>query len=377
MTDDCFHPEPWARHRHLQSMFASMKIRAVGDNPMLRASREVIVDAGEGVRLLGFHSRRPRNSARGLVVLLHGWEGSSDSAYILTTGRFLYCSGYDVFRLNLRDHGNSHHLNEGLFHGARIEETFQAVSRVAELAEGRPFFFVGFSLGGNFGLRISRLQVQRPIANLRHVISISPALDPYKSTLFIDKGFFLYRIYFLNKWKNSLRKKESLYPGTYQFGRFLHARTCLELTEALMPWFPEYPTYRDYFRQYTLLGDSLSELGVPTTIIASADDPVVPVADLLGLDRGENLSICLQRYGGHCGFLGNPFPFRCWLENKIARILDTTDSDAGGRPATAAERTRTYGSCFPLPEPCVSCPCRPEALGGALRFRRADEADRR
>ena len=350
MSDDCFLPECWARQRHLQSMFASMRIRALGENPMLRAAREVIVDAGGGVRLLGFRFPRPEGKARGLVVLLHGWEGSSQSAYILTTGRFLYRSGYDVFRLNLRDHGNSHHLNVGLFHGALIEETFQSVCRVAELGKGTSFFVVGFSLGGNFGLRISRLQARRPIPNLRHVISISPALDPYKSTLLIDNGFFVYRRYFLNKWKNSLRKKESLFPNQYKFDSFLHAKTCMELTEALMPYFPEFPTYRDYFRQYTLLGDSLCELGVPTTIIASADDPVVPVEDLKGLKKGANLNLLLLRYGGHCGFLGNPFPFGCWYEKKIADILRSTDSDAGSTSGPCTPRTRSYGSCFPSPD---------------------------
>ncbi|HOG17774.1 MAG TPA: alpha/beta fold hydrolase [Syntrophales bacterium] len=350
MTDDCFLPEPWARHRHLQSMFASMKIRALGDNPMLRASRESVVDAGDGARLLGFHSPQREGKAPGLVVLLHGWEGSSESTYILTTGRFLYRCGYDVFRLNLRDHGNSHHLNEDLFHGARLEEVFQALSRIAELGGGRPFFIIGFSLGGNFGLRVSRLQVSRPIPSLRHVISISPALDPYKSTLLIDSGFFLYRSYFLNKWKRSLRKKESLFPGKYRFGPFLRAKTCMELTEALMPYFPEYPTYRDYFRQYTLLGDSLCELGVPTTIIASADDPVVPVEDLRGLKKGANLHLALQRYGGHCGFLGNPFPFGCWYEKEIADILNSAVSNAGRTSGPCTTRTRSYGSCFPFPD---------------------------
>jgi predicted alpha/beta-fold hydrolase len=348
MSDDRFVPEPWARHRHLQSMFASMRIRALGANPMLDAAQQVIVDAGEGVRLLGFHSPQSDGNARGLVVLLHGWEGSSESAYILTTGRFLYRSGYDVFRLNLRDHGESHHLNEDLFHGARIDETFRAVCRIAALSPAAPFFVVGFSIGGNFGLRIARRCISEPIPNLRHVIAISPPLDPYRATLRIDDGWFLYRHYFLRKWKRSLRKKEALFPRKYRLSRYLNARTCMELTEALMPYFPEYPTYRDYFRQYTLLGDSLRELGVATTIIASADDPVVPVEDLTGLKTGANLTLSVQRYGGHCGFLGNPFPFGCWYEKKMADIMNAADSNRGREPGPCA--ARNYGSCFPSPD---------------------------
>ena len=81
---------------------------------MVASAREMILDAGEGIRLLGFHSPQPDKRAKGLVILLHGWEGSSDSTYILRAGRCLYRHGYDVFRLNYRDHGESHHLNEGL-----------------------------------------------------------------------------------------------------------------------------------------------------------------------------------------------------------------------------------------------------------------------
>ena len=36
--------------------------------------------------------------------------------------------GFDVFRLNLRDHGTSHHLNPELFHSNRISEVVGASS---------------------------------------------------------------------------------------------------------------------------------------------------------------------------------------------------------------------------------------------------------
>ena len=47
---------------------------------------------------------------------------------------------------------------------------------------GVPAFIVGFSLGGNFALRIARRCRREPIDNLRHVFCISPVLDPEKAT---------------------------------------------------------------------------------------------------------------------------------------------------------------------------------------------------
>ena len=321
MVPEPFFPAFWARSPHMQTIFGSLKLRAAGKNVMTDASREVIVDAGDGERLLGYHSRQQNRSPRGLIILIHGWEGSSDSTYVLSTGRFLFRLGYDIFRLNLRDHGRSHHLNPGLFHGALTDETAQAVGNIARLLPDRPCYLVGFSLGGNFALRIALRQSNFPIPNLRRAFSISPALDPYRSTLAIDKSFPIYRNYFLAKWKRSLRRKERCFPELYRFEKILQHKTCMALTEAIMPWYTEFGNYRDYFSRYTLTGNRLASLAFPVTIITSADDPVVPVEDFHHLPKNRFLDLSIQQFGGHCGFL-DPFPFGCWYERKIAETLD-------------------------------------------------------
>jgi predicted alpha/beta-fold hydrolase len=170
-AEDYFKPQSWAKNPHLQTIFGSLRIRAAGKNPMLESSREVILDAGKGVRLLGYHSRQAGKEGCPLVLLIHGWEGSSESTYMLSTGRYLFSKGCDIFRLNLRDHGASHHLNEGLFHGARIDEVFYAARQVSCLARGL-FFIAGFSLGGNFALRIALRASDSGIPNLREIIGI-------------------------------------------------------------------------------------------------------------------------------------------------------------------------------------------------------------
>jgi uncharacterized protein len=315
-----FIPKLWARNPHIQTILGSLRIRSRGRHPMIECAKETVIEGGNGVRLLGYHSLRSLERARGLVTLIHGWEGSSDSSYVLSTGKHLYNKGYDIFRLNLRDHGNSHHLNEGLFHGALIEETFQAIYNISRLSENRPYYIIGFSLGGNFALRMALKHSSLNIPNLREIISVSPALDPYKATVSIDGSLAIYRYYFLNKWKNSLRIKQHLFPDKYDFQDILKMQTCMALTEAIMAYYPDFKSYTEYFSQYTLRDDFFSELAVPVTIIASEDDPIVSIDDIRGLKENRYLSISLQRYGGHCGFI-DFFPFRCWYEGEIERIL--------------------------------------------------------
>lgn len=319
--NDAFVPKPWMRNPHLQSILGSLKIRSQARHPMIDYAQEKIIDGGNGARLLGYHSCQSADKIRGLVTLIHGWEGSADSTYIVSTAKYLYDAGYNIFRLNLRDHGNSHHLNEGLFHGALIEETFHAVRDISRLSNGLPYYVIGFSLGGNYALRIAMKHSRSKITNLKHIIAISPALDPYKATVSIDESLTIYRYYFLNKWKNSLRKKQSLFPTRYCFDDIMNLKTCMALTEAVMIYYPEFRTYREYFNQYTLSGKYFADLCVPVTIIASEDDPIILVQDLYNLQKNEYLRLMIQKYGGHCGFINFP-PFQCWYEEKIEHILN-------------------------------------------------------
>jgi hypothetical protein len=297
---------------------ASSRLRLRMKNLMAKNSREIIITTSTGTRLLSFFSHHP--AARGLIILLHGWEGSSSSAYLLATGDYFYNLGFSVCRLNLRDHGDSHHLNEGLFHGALLQETFEAVDYLSRLSADKPVYLIGFSIGGNFALRIAMMHYRIPIANLKHVFAISPPLDPYKTTLAIDNGYSFYRKYFLKKWKRSLMKKQRLFPGKYHFNEMLKSKTCIELTEKIMPYFPELTTYRDYFNLYTLTKESFQNLNIPVDIFISEDDPVIPYEDYQRLQENEFLKISRHKFGGHCGFI-DLFPVRCWYNQKIAEII--------------------------------------------------------
>jgi len=319
IAESLFKPFLLFRNPHFQSVMASSRLRLPFRNIMARKAGEIIIKTSSGSRLLSFFSPHPE--AKGLIILLHGWEGSSDSAYILATGEYFYRLGFSICRLNLRDHGDSHHLNEELFHGALLEETFEAVKHLAGLSEGKPVYIIGFSLGGNFALRIAMMHRRIPVANLLHVFAVSPPLDPYKTTLAIDNGYAFYRKYFLKKWRRSLIRKQRLFPRKYDFGKMLQSGTCLELTEKMMAYLPEMKTYRDYFNLYTLKNDSFQNLNVPVTIFIAEDDPVIPHEDYRLLQENAFLTLSRQKYGGHCGFI-ELFPARCWYNKIISETVN-------------------------------------------------------
>jgi predicted alpha/beta-fold hydrolase len=316
---EIFNPPFYLKSAFVQTMLAGNGMRKWGENPMLDATKEVILNPIEDVRLQGFYSKQSNGQAKGLIMLLHGWEGSVNSAYILSTGRFLYNNEYSVFRLNYRDHGDSHHLNPGLFYAVLLDEVFNAVQQVSEYESELPFYLVGFSMGGNFALRIARKCADNPINNLSHVMSISPVLNPEKSTYAIDDVPLLRR-YFLRKWQRSLQKKQAYFPNLYDFSEVLSLDTIAAMTDLMLERYSAYKSASDYFCAYAVLDNALIDVNVPTTIITAQDDPIIPVEDFYGLKTNSLTDLIIHRYGGHNGFL-ETISGKAWYERKMLEIF--------------------------------------------------------
>src|SRR5690606_4762523 len=126
LTAADYQPPRWLRNPHVQSALGSSPLRPRRGELSLAATGAVttehLIDDGDGVQLQRLYSEVPGREPRGLVLLLHGWEGSVDSSYMRFSAAHLLESGFEVCRLNFRDHGGTHHLNEGLFHSNRIDE---------------------------------------------------------------------------------------------------------------------------------------------------------------------------------------------------------------------------------------------------------------
>ena len=320
LTMDAYQAPLLLKNAHLQTILASSKIRLIGTNRMRAVDHEKIIKTEAGIKLLGYHSSQNGAAPKGLVVLLSGWEGSADSTYIQRCAKILYQNGYDIVRLNYRDHGPSHHLNTGIFYAVLLDEVHQAISQIAAETEIQAVFLIGFSLGGNFVLRLVKKCIHAPIANLQHAVSISPVLNPQKSTETIDRIAFI-RKYFLAKWRRSLLTKQSLFPDLYDFSPVMRLQTIQEVTDFLLDKYSDFQSAREYFDSYAVMGPSIAEINIPTTIITAADDPIIPISDFYDLITNDCLQMVIHPHGGHIGFITG-FNLHSWYEAQIVTLFD-------------------------------------------------------
>jgi predicted alpha/beta-fold hydrolase len=300
---------PWPlRSGHIQTMLSSSGVRRLmlpkAAQTVLQDSQQVVVNGGDGVRLTGAYTRQKTQSeSRGLAVLFHGWEGSVDSTYVLQTGSRLLADGWDVFRLNFRDHGDSHHLNEALFHSCRIDEVLHALNDIAQRFPSRPLALAGFSLGGNFALRAA---MHAPAAGLplSYALAVCPIIDPGEGLFSLEgQAPWFYQAYFMHKWRRSLQAKQAAFPHVQYFELAELKQNLRGLTASLVSRHTDFGSLEAYLDGYSVAGRALEGMHVPCTILTARDDPVIPVAAFERLDLPANVELDISDYGGHCGYI--------------------------------------------------------------------------
>lgn len=319
-----FRPPALIRGPHLQSLLGSTALRRRSVRAqaasMLAVSRHELADCGDGVRLLVQHSPPAGPGRARTAVLIHGWEGSSESSYVLASATRLWKAGYRVLRLNLRDHGESHHLNAELFHSCRLDEVIGAVRWVQRRFPSELLMLGGFSLGGNFALRVAA-DAEAAGIEIGGVAAACPVLDPVETMYALDDGWLAYRLYFIRKWRQSLERKRRAFPQLYDFGDLGRFKDLQSMTEYFVVNYTEYPDVLSYLRGYAITGNRLRSLTAPSRVLLADDDPVIPIGGLSRLEPPPALQIERAPFGGHCGFVAD-FRLGSRLDDYPRQVFD-------------------------------------------------------
>ncbi len=298
------------RNPHMQTILAGLPARRI-----LVKKRAAKYLAGSAVSILTTESgwqlafsmaknpdSRHHNKHPGLAVLIHGWAGSIYSNYLVSAASELFNAGFDVLALNLPDHGNSQHLNQNVFHSCRIDMLTEAILAIQQRFKPERLALCGFSLGGNFVLRITSKAMDAGL-RIDAAAAVCPVCDPQKTTHAIVRGFPLYHAYYKKKWKDSLLQKRLALQGLKDIDPLLTSNKDLfSMTDYFVEKFTPFESITAYFNGYTITGDTVSRIKTPCSILAAADDPVIPVEDLLNLQKAPNIHINILPWGGHCGF---------------------------------------------------------------------------
>ena len=314
-----FTPAVGLTNPNLQTIFSSAIRKIIisrTEAEFLNAGQEEIINLGS-VRLQIERDKPANTEPLGLIMIIPGWLGHSKSSYVVSLAKKLVDARFEVVRITLRDHGETCHLNSGLFHSAETQEAVDLIkklvddfkvrypNREGDLTTG----LVGFSMGGNFALRVAR-----QLSSVR-TLAISPSLSPHKTIQKIENSQ-IYRPYFINKWRKIFRDKQRHFPDLYDFSYAMKQKSIITLTKHFIGEFTSFDSVDSYCDAYDLCGSRLE--GVNAHILASLDDPVVPTSDIDALP--PSVTRKMTKRGGHTAFIEN-WALESWSDSYAERFF--------------------------------------------------------
>jgi predicted alpha/beta-fold hydrolase len=264
------------------------------------------------------------------LVLLHGLEGSSESAYMFGTAEKAWVAGFNVVRMNQRNCGGTENLTPTLYHSGRSAD-FRAV--VLELIErdGLPeIFAAGFSMGGNLILKMAGEFGNSTPQQVRGFAAVAPCFDLAACADALgEPRNFIYNRHFVRRLKSRMRHKARLFPKIYSANGWMEGlngiRTVRDFDDAITAPFCGFASADDYYARSSAM-HVLGAITRPTLILTAQDDPFVPFSTFANRAMRENPKIALlaPRYGGHCAFVSQEDgDERFWSEARIVEFCRT------------------------------------------------------
>jgi predicted alpha/beta-fold hydrolase len=290
----------------------------------LTGDEERLFEVEPGVKVLARCRWQTNRAVAPTLVIWHGMEGSTASAYMLGTAEKAFRRGFNVVRVNYRNCGGTEHLSPTLYHGGLSSDVGAVTWELIERDRLSKLFLLGFSLGGNKVLKAAAEYGDNLPDEVKAVCAVSPSVDLRAGVeLLMRRRNWIYQRNFLNRLKNRMRAKEKCFPDLYDSRGLGGIHTIREFDEKYVAPAFGFADANDYYARASS-HKLIPEIRIPTLIIHAKDDPFIPCAPLCdpAIAANPNVLLVATERGGHVAFIAKKSAAedRFWAENRVVEF---------------------------------------------------------
>jgi predicted alpha/beta-fold hydrolase len=327
-----FNPPWWAKNRHVQTIFPRfLQLRA----SLTYSQERLVLPDGDFINLIWAGEV---HTAKKLVVMFHGLEGSIKSHYTNDMAAHLVKQGYAVVLMHFRSCGGELNTQPRAYHSGETQDAWYFLNWLETKFPDIPKVAMGFSLGANMLLKLLSKHSDQTILRAAMVVSVPFYLEQCADA--VNQGFSrVYQSYLLKSMVTNLLAK----MRTIDYSNLLHVtpkqirkfKSFKEFDQHVTAPLHGYTGADDYYKQCSS-AYSLQNIVTPTLILHALDDPfmkttIVPPEHALS----PSIRIELSDKGGHVGFLkGTPWRPKIWMHARASAFLEqwfSTCSQIEGR----------------------------------------------
>jgi uncharacterized protein len=318
-----FVPHPFFKGGNAQTIAAHFWPRRFRPTD-LTGDEERLFEVESGVKVLARCRWQAQPAGAPTMVIWHGMEGSTASAYMLSTADKAFRRGFNVVRVNYRNCGGTEHLSPTLYHGGLSSDVRAVLGELIKQDGLTTIILLGFSLGGNKVLKAAAEYGDNLPDEVKAVCAVSPSVDLRAGVeLLMKRRNWIYHRNFLNRLKNRMRAKEKCFPDLYDASGLGSIQTIREFDEKYVAPAFGFADANDYYARASS-HKLIPEIRIPTLIIHAKDDPFIPCAPLCDPAIAGNPHVLLvaTERGGHVAFIAKKSAGedRFWAENRVVEF---------------------------------------------------------
>lgn len=268
------------------------------------------------VQVLGI-VQEPTTPPKGEVILLHGLEGSHESGYMRSAAQTLTGAGYRTTRLNMRSCGGTESLCRTLYHAGLTTDLAAVVETYRREGRG-PIIVVGYSLGGNVVLKFAGESGESIRSLVAGIVSVSTPIDLAACCRrMMDWDNRLYEWRFITRLKDRYRRRADAFPDLFSLDGLDGVQSVYEFDDRFTASHFGFGDANGYYGSQSSQV-FLDRIAVPTLMIQSKDDPLIPFAVYShpAIAANRHIQLVLTDHGGHVGFISRRSP-RFWVDQTI------------------------------------------------------------
>ncbi len=242
------------------------------------------------------------------LVLFHGLEGSSASAYAQAFAHVAAARGWAMSVPHFRGCSGELNLAPRAYHCGDFAEVGWMLQRLRQ-ASAAPLSVVGVSLGGNAVLRWAQEAGSTASATVHAIAAVCAPIDMTSAGRAVDQGLnrLLYARMFPGSMKPRAAAKWHQHPGLFDLPRVQAARTLREFDDAFTAPLHGFAGVEDYYTRASAK-PRLSDIRLPALLLHARNDPFVPAGSLPMQVPGDWVQLWQPAQGGHVGFPAGGFP---------------------------------------------------------------------
>ena len=287
-----------------------------------------IVELFDGDRIV-IHDDQPKKWITGdrIVIQLHGLLSSHSSPYMVRVSDKLRRHGIRTIRVDLRGFGDSTLISRSHINGGCSPDLQAVINFVHRLSPLSKISLVGFSIGGNIVLKtVGQWGTEIP-RFVDSAIAVSPPIDLNYTMWNLQRfGNRVYEMYMMARLKRALTYRRRHVAGLVDNGLNPIPSRLLQFDDKFTAPIWGFDTAEEYYEDCSSMR-LLEDIAIPTIIVASRDDPVVPYEMIANTPVSNYVDFVSTGIGGHLGFIsrGVRDPDRYWMDWRISQWIAALD----------------------------------------------------